>query len=63
MSDYRPINLISAINKVVSKVFANRLKDVLNMVVSSTQLAYIKGIRILDGPLVINEVMAWLKKK
>ncbi|KAK1423484.1 hypothetical protein QVD17_18787 [Tagetes erecta] len=62
MPDYRPINLIGAINKVVSKVLANRLKNVLPLVVSDSQSAYIEGRSILDGPLVVNEAMAWIKK-
>lgn len=61
MPDY-PINLIGAIKKVVSKVLANRLKNVLSLVVSNTRSAYIEGRSILNGPLVVNEAMVWIKK-
>jgi len=60
--DYRPISLIGAIGKVVSKILSNRLKVVLSLVVSDTQSAYVEGRSILDGPLMVNEVMGWIKK-
>lgn len=58
----RPINLIGAINKVLSKVLAIRLMKILNLLVSDTQSANIEWSSILDGPLVINEVLSWIKK-
>lgn len=62
LPDYRPINLIVVINKVICKVLANRLQSVIGNVISDSQLAYIEGRRILYGPLVINEAMGQLKK-
>ncbi|XP_021996297.1 uncharacterized protein LOC110893498 [Helianthus annuus] len=63
LSDFRPINLIGIISKVVSKVLANRLKTVMGKVVSETQSAFLTGRNILDGPLMVNEVIAWAKKR
>ncbi|MFS7958360.1 putative RNA-directed DNA polymerase [Helianthus anomalus] len=63
LGDYRPINLVGIINKVVSKVLANRLKKVLGSVISVNQSAFLKDRLILDGPLILNEVFAWLKKR
>ncbi|KAJ9542202.1 LOW QUALITY PROTEIN: hypothetical protein OSB04_028708 [Centaurea solstitialis] len=51
LDDYRPINLIGCINKIISKVLAERLKCVLSSVISNTQTAFIKGRSILDGLL------------
>lgn len=62
LGDYRPINLIGCINKVISKVLAERLKAVLNTVISNTQTAFIKGRSILDGPLMVNELITWAKR-
>ncbi|KAF5761365.1 putative RNA-directed DNA polymerase [Helianthus annuus] len=62
LGDYRPISLVGAINKVISKILANRLKAVLGSVISESQSAFIKGKFILDGPLVVSEVYSWLKK-
>ncbi|KAJ9535890.1 LOW QUALITY PROTEIN: hypothetical protein OSB04_un000946 [Centaurea solstitialis] len=60
--DYRPISLIGCLYKVISKVLANRLKTVISSVVSNVQTAFISGRSILDGPLIVSEVMAWAKK-
>ncbi|KAJ0788215.1 putative RNA-directed DNA polymerase [Helianthus annuus] len=63
LNEFRPISLVSAINKVISKVLANRLKKVLGSVISVNQSAFLKGKFILDGPLIINEVINWIKKR
>ncbi|XP_022026490.1 uncharacterized protein LOC110927176 [Helianthus annuus] len=62
LKDYRPISLIGIINKVISKLLANRLKKVLDTVVTPSQSAFIGGRFILDGPLIINEIHSWVKK-
>ena len=63
LKDYRPITLIGMISKVISKILANRLKKVLGGVISESQSAFLKDRFILDGPLVVNELMEWLKKR
>ncbi|KAJ9568335.1 hypothetical protein OSB04_004301 [Centaurea solstitialis] len=59
LSDYRPINLIGCVNKVISKVLAERLKLVLDSVISNSQTAYIKRRSILDGPLMAFDSLNW----
>lgn len=49
--------------KVITKVMANRLKEVLNVVVSDTQSAFIPGRLISDNIMVSYEVMHYLKRK
>ncbi|KAJ0880137.1 putative RNA-directed DNA polymerase [Helianthus annuus] len=61
-NDFRPISLIGVINKVISKVLVNRLKGVIGNLISEHQSAFITGRNIMDGPLVLNEVLSWLKK-
>ncbi|KAJ0546635.1 putative RNA-directed DNA polymerase [Helianthus annuus] len=63
LGDYRPISLVGCINKVVSKVLANRLKLVIDNLVSEEQTAFIAGRSILDGPLILNELIPWMKQK
>ncbi|KAJ0700669.1 putative RNA-directed DNA polymerase [Helianthus annuus] len=62
LSDFRPISLVGVVNKIISKVLANRMKGVLKCVVSSVQSAFISDRNIIDGPLIINEVVGWAKK-
>nr|KAJ0204712.1 hypothetical protein LSAT_V11C500243130 [Lactuca sativa] len=57
----RPINLISCLYKVVSKILASRLKAVVGFVVDEVQSAYVEGRHILEGPLIINKVFSWAK--
>nr|KAJ0194091.1 hypothetical protein LSAT_V11C800426490 [Lactuca sativa] len=60
--DYRPISLIGSTYKIISKVLVERLKKVIPLVISPTQSAFIKDRYILDGPLIVNEVISWLRK-
>nr|GEX27870.1 hypothetical protein [Tanacetum cinerariifolium] len=47
--------------KVIAKVLANRLLQVVGSVVSEVQTAFIKGRQNVDGPLIVNEIIAWAK--
>jgi hypothetical protein len=48
--------------KLIAKVLAGRLAKVMNSVVASTQSAFIKGRSLVDGVLVVNEVVDLAKK-
>lgn len=61
-SDYCPITLIGIINKIVSKVLAIRLKPIIGSVISDTQSGFIANRSITDGPLMVNEIISYLKK-
>ncbi|GKE02211.1 putative RNA-directed DNA polymerase, partial [Tanacetum coccineum] len=63
VGDYRPISLIGIQYKIIAKVMALRLAKVVDSVVSMEQSAFIKGRQILDGPLMVNEILALYKKK
>ncbi|KAF5754385.1 putative RNA-directed DNA polymerase [Helianthus annuus] len=61
-SNFRPISLIGVVNKAISKVLVNRLKRVIGRLVSEEQSAFLAGRNISDGPLILNEAIAWMKK-
>ncbi|GKF88919.1 hypothetical protein Tco_0262882 [Tanacetum coccineum] len=58
VNDFRPISLIGSVYKVITKVLATRLAGVISDLVSHTQTAFIANRQILDGPFVMNELLA-----
>ncbi|GJU01583.1 RNA-directed DNA polymerase, eukaryota [Tanacetum coccineum] len=63
VSDYRPISLIGSLYKVVTKILASRLSLVISDLISDVQTAFLPNRQILDGPFIINEILARCKLK
>nr|GEX90708.1 RNA-directed DNA polymerase, eukaryota, reverse transcriptase zinc-binding domain protein [Tanacetum cinerariifolium] len=63
VTDFRPISLIGCQYKIIGKILANRLGLVISSCISPKQSAFIKGRNILDGPLILNKVMNWYRKR
>lgn len=61
--DFRPISLVTSLYKVVSKVLATRLREVLEETISATHGAFVKNRQILDAVLVANEVVLKAMKR
>jgi hypothetical protein len=62
LSDYRPISLLGSLYKIIAKVLANRLAKVMNSIIPTTQSAFIKGRNLVDGVMVVNEIIDLAKK-
>ncbi|XP_071689159.1 uncharacterized protein [Rutidosis leptorrhynchoides] len=63
IKDFRPISLIGVFYKIVAKLLAIRLAKFIDKIISMEQSAFIAGRQILDGPLVLSELMEWYKLK
>ena len=57
IKDYHPISLVDSLYKLLSKVLANRLRCVLDKLISNSQNSFVKGRQILDSVLIANECL------
>jgi hypothetical protein len=63
VSQFQPISLRNAVYKVISKMLANRLREILSDVISENQSAFVPGRLITDNILVDYESIHRMKKK
>ena len=63
LKDYRPISLSNVAYKIISKVFAERLKPWLDKIILENQTTYIPGHLITDNVLIAHELMHSLHTK
>jgi len=60
---YRPISLCNIIYKIISKLLANRLKPLLDKIISPFQTTFVPGRLIQDNSILAHEMLYTLKSK
>ena len=61
--DYRLISLVISVYKILAKVLALRLREVMSETVGLAQGAFVKGRQILDLELIANEGVEEYREK
>ena len=62
LEDFSHITLCNTIYKIFSKILANRLKSILLKIISEEQIGFVPGRYILDGILIIREIIHSVQK-
>jgi hypothetical protein len=62
LGDFRPISLLGCWYKILAKVLTTRLANVLANLIPKSQFAFLKGRQLVEGVVVVNEVINYAKK-
>lgn len=62
VKDFRLISMNGSIYKIIAKILAKRMGRVLPDLIGETHSAFVKNRKVLDGALIANEVIGWMKK-
>jgi hypothetical protein len=62
IGDFRPISLVGSLYKLLAKVLASRLANVMDKLISPNQSAFIRGRQLEDGVVAVNKIIDLAKK-
>lgn len=63
VNQYKPISLCNVLYKTISKIFANKLKQILHKLISLWQIAFIPGRKIQEDLFLAQEILHATKNK
>jgi len=63
MKNWRPISLLNVVYKIASGSIANRIKTILNQIISENQTGFIKGRYIGENTRLIYDLLHYMENK
>ena len=63
VADFRPISLANVVSRIVSKVLANQIKQILPNVISESQSAFVPNRLITDNTTVAFKILHRMRNK
>lgn len=54
LANFHPISFVGCLYKVLAKVLANKLRNVIGSLILESHLTFFKGRQILDGIIIAN---------
>jgi len=62
IDQFRPISLVGAMYKIITKVMSHRIKGVISMVIDENQSAFMKGRGMFESVVIVNEVIEEVRR-
>lgn len=63
MKEFRHIACCTVLYKIISKILANRMKKVLDTIISESQFAFVQGRLIFDNIILSHELIKEYSRK